>query len=124
MATRNNHGNKTLNPVPIHALRTVCDPGSLGFSSTNELEPIDSLIGQERALGAISFGASIDQPGYNLFALGPQGTGRHTAILSYLHGKAADEPAPDDKAKRKAEREARRKARKEAKSNSQKNSDK
>ena len=96
MAKRNNQVSKTVNPVPIHALRTICDPDTLGFSSTTELEPIDSLIGQERALGALSFGASIDQPGYNLFALGPQGTGRHTAILSYLQSKAAGEPAPDD----------------------------
>jgi hypothetical protein len=36
----------------------------------------------------------------------------------------ADEPSPNDKAKRKAKREARRKAREEAKSNNQKNSDK
>ncbi len=77
-------------------LRLETDPRSLGFKSTDELQAIDSLIGQERALGAIRFGSSIDQPGYNLFALGPQGTGRHSAILSYLRGKAADEPAPFD----------------------------
>ncbi len=84
------------NAVPVHALRTICDPASLDFSTTDELEPIDRLIGQERALGAISFGASIDQPGYNLFVLGPQGTGRHTAISSFLKGKAAIAAAPDD----------------------------
>jgi len=86
----------TVSPIKPSSLRIETDPRSLGFKSTNELEPIDSLIGQERALGAIRFGSSIDQPGYNLFALGPQGTGRHTAILSYLEGKAADEPAPFD----------------------------
>jgi lon-related putative ATP-dependent protease len=86
----------SLSALPIKALRTVCDPALLGFDSTDELKPMDDLIGQERALGAISFGASIDQPGYNLFVLGPQGTGRHTAISSYLKGKAANEPAPDD----------------------------
>jgi lon-related putative ATP-dependent protease len=85
-----------VSPIKPTLLRIETDPGSLGFKSTDDLEPIDSLIGQERALGAIRFGSSIDQPGYNLFALGPQGTGRHTAILSYLEGKAADEPAPFD----------------------------
>ena len=43
------------------------------------------MIGQE-LFGLLEpfehrFGASIDQPGYNLFVLGPQGTGRHTAII-------------------------------------------
>lgn len=83
-------------PIKSSLLRVETNPRLLGFKSTDELEPIDSLIGQDRALGAIRFGSSIDQPGYNLFALGPQGTGRHMAILSYLRAKAADEPAPYD----------------------------
>jgi lon-related putative ATP-dependent protease len=86
----------TLSPISPELLRTVTSSASLGFKSTTELQLIDSLIGQDRALGAIKFGSSIDQPGYNLFALGPQGTGRHTAIFSYLKTKAAEEGAPDD----------------------------
>jgi len=85
-----------VSPIKPNLLRTETDPRSLGFKSTDDLEPIDSLIGQERALGAIRFGSSIDQPGYNMFALGPQGTGRHTAVLSYLKDKAAGEAAPFD----------------------------
>lgn len=85
-----------VSPIKPSSLRVETNPRSLGFKSTDELEPIDNLIGQDRALGAIRFGSSIDQPGYNLFALGPQGTGRHTAILSYLRAKATDEPAPYD----------------------------
>ncbi len=85
-----------ISPIEPSLLRVETDPRNLGFKSTAELEPIDRLIGQDRALRAIHFGSSIDQPGYNLFALGPQGTGRHTAILSYLREKAADEPAPYD----------------------------
>lgn len=85
-----------ISPLEPSALRFETDPRSLGFKSTDDLETIDSLIGQDRALGAIRFGSSIEQPGFNLFALGPQGTGRHTATLSYLKGRAADEPAPFD----------------------------
>jgi len=86
----------SVSPIKPSSLRLETDPRSLGFRSTDELEPTDGLVGQERALGAIRFGSSIDQPGYNLFALGPQGTGRHTAILAYLRAKTADEPAPFD----------------------------
>ena len=85
-----------LSPISPALLRTETSPASLGFKSTTALKPIDSLIGQDRALGAIRFGSAIDQPGYNLFALGPQGTGRHTAVLSYLRTKAVEEAAPDD----------------------------
>jgi lon-related putative ATP-dependent protease len=83
-------------PLSASALRVETVPGSLGFKSTDDLESIQTLIGQERALGAIRFGSAIDRPGYNMFVLGPQGTGRHTAVLSYLGAKAANEAAPDD----------------------------
>ncbi len=96
MATRRKAQSKNVKPLAAGSLRPACDPKGLGFKSTDELEPIDRLIGQDRALGAIRFGTSIDRPGYNMFVLGPQGSGRHTAILSYLKRKAADAPAPDD----------------------------
>jgi len=85
-------------PAPIEAakLRTRCDPETLRFESTDELEPIDTLIGQDRAIEAIRFGAAIDHPGYNMFALGSPGTGRHTAVHSYLEKQSAEASAPDD----------------------------
>ena len=46
-------------PLPASALRWTCDPKTLGFTSTAELEPVDELIGQERALSAIDFGTRI-----------------------------------------------------------------
>jgi len=96
MAKRKKASPSMIEPLKASALRLVCDPGSLGFKSTDELESLETLIGQDRALGAIRFGAKIDRPGYNLFALGPQGIGRHTTVLTYLGPKAAEEPAPDD----------------------------
>jgi lon-related putative ATP-dependent protease len=83
-------------PLDASRLRTRCDPGALGFASTEELQPLEALVGQDRALGAIRFGASIKRPGFNLFALGTAGTGRHTAIRALLEEKAKAEPAPDD----------------------------
>lgn len=96
MASRRKNVSAVVAPIAASALRATTKPGALGFKSTTELEPIETLIGQDRALGAIRFGSEINQPGYNLFALGPQGTGRHTAILSYLGKKTTDLPAPDD----------------------------
>jgi len=83
-------------PLPAAALRQLCDPKSLNFKSTAELEPVDELIGQKRALSAIEFGTRIGHDGFNIFALGPTRSGRHGAIRKLLERKAAPEPVPDD----------------------------
>ena len=77
-------------------LRRRCDPDSLGFTTTAELEPLERLIGQDRAIEAIGLAAGIRSSRFNLFVHGPEGTGRHTAVLSILHAEAATRPAPPD----------------------------
>ncbi|MCB0033411.1 MAG: AAA family ATPase, partial [Anaerolineales bacterium] len=51
---------------------------------------------QERAVAALQFGISIQQKGYNLFAAGPNGTGKYTAVRRYLEQKAAELDPPSD----------------------------
>lgn len=82
--------------LPTTALRTECSPAGLGFRTTAELEPLAGLFGQERALRSIRFGTAIRQPGYNLFALGPADTGRHSAVMSFLDERAQAEEPPSD----------------------------
>jgi lon-related putative ATP-dependent protease len=82
--------------LPAGALRTECAPDDLDFLSTAEIEPLAGLLGQDRALRSIRFGTAIRQPGYNLFALGPADTGRHSAVLSFLNERARSEEAPSD----------------------------
>jgi len=77
-------------------LRHGFDPAELGFASTTELEPLEHLIGQERAIEAIGLAAGIRNRRFNLFVHGPEGTGRHTAVLSLLRKEAARRPAPQD----------------------------
>lgn len=82
--------------LPVSRLRYHCDPSTLGFNTSDELEAVEELIGQDRALEAIRFGTSIMKPGFNLYLLGSHGSGRHTAIKRHLTAKARNEPAPDD----------------------------
>ncbi|MBI3674861.1 MAG: AAA family ATPase [Rhizobiales bacterium] len=82
--------------LPASELRQVCDPAALNFTSTAEIEIVDELVGQKRALSAIDFGTRIDHDGFNIFALGPTRSGRHGAIHKFLEHKAATEPVPDD----------------------------
>ncbi|MGI9408286.1 MAG: Lon protease family protein [Hyphomicrobiaceae bacterium] len=77
-------------------LRHKVDPHTLRFNTTAELRPESGLIGQDRALQAIRFGASIDEPDFNLFVLGPPEAGKRTAVKKYLEDKARGEPTPCD----------------------------
>ena len=77
-------------------LRHTVDPGQFDFQSTEELPPYEGIIGQERALKAISFGINIKSQGYHMYALGPVGTGKKTIIRKYLESDAKTKPVPDD----------------------------
>ena len=77
-------------------LRRSVDPASLGFKTTEELHPITGLIGQDRALKAIQFGANIKSHDFNIFVLGPPGSGKTTAVKAHLGPKAAEAPTPAD----------------------------
>jgi lon-related putative ATP-dependent protease len=77
-------------------LRRTCDPARFSFASTAELSPLEEVIGQARAVRAIEFGIDIESPGFHLYALGPAGTGKTTAIRRLLEKRAADRPSPQD----------------------------
>ena len=83
-------------PLPTEALFNACDPSRFSFKTTAELPPLEELIGQDRAVEAVRFGIGIRRDGYNLFALGPAGTGKHTLIAEFLQRQARGEPIPDD----------------------------
>jgi lon-related putative ATP-dependent protease len=73
-----------------------CDPEEFGFSTTANLDGTTEIAGQERALDAIRFGMGIRHDGFNLFALGPSGIGKQSAVMHCLSGLAPGAPRPDD----------------------------
>lgn len=77
-------------------LRRICDPDRFSFETTADLPVVSEIIGQPRATRAIEFGLEMEGPGYNIFVLGPGGTGRTTAIQRFLAERAIREPTPDD----------------------------
>jgi len=83
-------------PLSTELLCHMCDPSQFEFETTDELEDLDDIIGQDRALEAIRFSLGIQSQGYNLFALGPSGTGKRTTIRQFLDQRARTEPPPDD----------------------------
>ncbi len=77
-------------------LRRVCDPALFRFKTTDDLEPLVDLVGQDRALEAIRFGTGMPRQGYNLFVLGTPRSGRHDAVRAFLDGLASGQAASDD----------------------------
>ena len=71
-----------------HQLYRRCDPNLFSFKTTRELDDLNGVLGQKRAVEAIEFGIKIQQDGYNLFAMGPTGTGKHTIIRQFLDARA------------------------------------
>jgi lon-related putative ATP-dependent protease len=82
--------------LPAEKIRKRCDPAAFDCNSTEDLVPIETIIGQERALSALRFGLNIAKPGFNIFVSGPAGTGRTTAIKSFLDALAAKKEPPSD----------------------------
>ncbi len=85
-----------IRPLEPEALYHRCDPGQFSFETTAELPEAAGIPGQARAVEAVQFGIGIRRAGYNLFALGSPGIGRHTIIRRFLEEKAATAEAPAD----------------------------
>jgi lon-related putative ATP-dependent protease len=83
-------------PLSPDALCWRCEPGNFTFETTGELEDLGEVIGQDRAVEAIHFAVGMAKPGYNFYALGPEGTGKHTVVRRFLEDSAKDRPPPSD----------------------------
>jgi len=82
--------------VPVDKLRRVYEPERIGCKASDRVKPLDTIIGQERAVRALRFGLSIRELGFNVYVAGPPGTGRTTAVRRFLEEEASREPVPSD----------------------------
>jgi len=77
-------------------LRAVCDASLLTCETTEHVVPLQTIIGQERAVKALKFGLDIREKGFNIYVAGWPGTGRTTAVRSFLEEFAKGKPLPSD----------------------------
>ena len=70
--------------IPVEKLRWRLDLATLPFETTEDLEPLKEIIGQERGVEALRFGMRIDKPGYNVFVTGMAGSGRMSTVKKLL----------------------------------------
>ncbi|HEY8429107.1 MAG TPA: ATP-binding protein, partial [Sandaracinaceae bacterium] len=87
---------RTAQPLPASRVCRRADPDALGFETTDELEPLAGMLGQDRAEEALRFGLSTRHRGFNVFVLGPPGLGKHRLVMREIAARAAREPVPDD----------------------------
>src|SRR6204780_3765954 len=81
--------------LPPEKLRWRCDPARVPFRTTAEAEPLEGVIGQDRAMRALKMGVELQAPGYNVFVCGLAGTSRGstiTSILKELRPDSSDSP--------------------------------
>jgi len=80
-------------PLPVEALAWRCP--SAAFEATDAASPAHPL-GQDRALDAIDFALRLREPGYNVYAMGPEALGKRDVVLAQLRQAAADGNTPAD----------------------------
>jgi lon-related putative ATP-dependent protease len=85
-----------IEPLSPRTLRRDCDPASFDFETTADLADVPGIIGQARVEEAVRFAMGIRRYGYNLFALGPSGMGKHSFVRAFLEDRAAEAPPPSD----------------------------
>ena len=76
--------------------RKKCVSEIADCASTAELEPLQQIIGQDRAVKALQFGLKMKDGGFNIYVSGMAGTGRKTTIVNFLQEMAKEMPVPPD----------------------------
>ncbi len=86
----------TVCELTAEVLFRACDARQFDFEATDELPYTAQIIGQERAVEAIEFGLDIDSPGFNIFVMGPAGTGRRSILYWLIAEQANRAETPGD----------------------------
>ncbi|MEI7970584.1 MAG: ATP-binding protein [Betaproteobacteria bacterium] len=68
----------------------------LAFETTDTLEDLPVVIGQQRARDALADAMDIRHRGYNVFMLGPPGVGKRSVVEEVLRARARGDGTPDD----------------------------
>ena len=77
-------------------LTCSCGAKRFKFKDTAEVEPLETVIGQKRAVTAIEFGLNMKSSGYNIFATGIEGTGKTTIVKDLVQRHALSQSPSND----------------------------
>ncbi|HZX21881.1 MAG TPA: ATP-binding protein [Clostridia bacterium] len=77
-------------------LTNLCDIEDLSFETTEDLQLLEGIIGQERGADALTFGLKIKKMGYNIYVAGIGGVGKSSYTCSITEQFAGKLPVPYD----------------------------
>ena len=87
---------KNKNELNYKSLKINCNPNIFKFKTTEELQNIETGIGQDRGIKALEFGLNVDIKGYNLYLEGPAGVGKTMYTKHYLDKISKRQKTPYD----------------------------
>lgn len=83
-------------PLKPDELYMCCDLVDFDVETTKEGKDLIGTIGQEKAMRALDFGLSLDSQGFNIFAMGEEGTGKMSTVKTLVYEQASQEKVPPD----------------------------
>ena len=86
----------TIHKLDAAEATLAVDPSSFGFTSTAELEPLEGIVGQPRAMRALDLGTGIHHPNFHIYVAGLIGTGRSELLRRALRERISDDSVPPD----------------------------
>ena len=79
-----------LRELTVEETGPVLDPSGFGFTTTDELPPLDESVGQPRAVRAFDLGLGVRRPGYHIYLSGLSGTGKTWLAELYAQAVGAE----------------------------------
>jgi lon-related putative ATP-dependent protease len=85
-------------PEPLSAEHcwAPADLSHVAFETTDDLEVLQGVIEQDRAVRALELGLGIDGRSYNIYIAGASGTGKRTQLRNLLARISPQKPVPPD----------------------------
>lgn len=77
-------------------LRRAFDARQITFPPEDAPIKDGGIIGQQRAVAALRFGLNMEDGGFNIYAAGPPGIGKMTAVQAFIEELAQRRPTPPD----------------------------
>jgi lon-related putative ATP-dependent protease len=87
-------------PLPTSLPASACtvhhDLSGIAFESTSDLEVLEAVIEQDRAVRSLELGLTVSRPNYHVYVAGPSGTGKRSQLRSMLKRVAPPRKTPSD----------------------------
>lgn len=85
-------------PSPLSASRcwAPADLSHVSFETTDDLDALQGVIEQDRAVRALELGLGIDGRSYNIYVAGASGTGKRSQLKALLSRISPLKPVPPD----------------------------